>query len=50
MGMMDRKKIKINQGIKRRKKRLKLRQKGLNPDEFYSGKFYVGHKGEKPAA
>jgi hypothetical protein len=50
MGMKERKKMQIKHGVKRRKKRLKLLKKGLDPNEFYSGKFYIGNKSEKPAA
>lgn len=43
MGLKDRNKMKVNQRVKRRKKRLKLLKKGLNPDDYYLGSLYVGH-------
>ncbi|MEA3488840.1 MAG: hypothetical protein U9R44_00655 [Candidatus Omnitrophota bacterium] len=49
MGIKDRKKIKVKQKVKRREKRRKLLEKGLSPDDFFHGKFYVGHKGDAGA-
>ena len=43
MGIQDRAKIKGKQRIKRRKKRIKLKEKGLDPDKYFHGKCYVGH-------
>ncbi|MFQ5951852.1 MAG: hypothetical protein ACE5JK_00385 [Candidatus Omnitrophota bacterium] len=45
MGIKDQKKMKFKQRQKRRKKRLKLMRKGMDPDDFYFGRYYVGHKG-----
>jgi hypothetical protein len=42
MGLKDRKKMALKHRVKRRKKRRKLSAKGLNPDDYYSGRFYVG--------
>ena len=50
MGMKERKKMKIKHRVKRRKKRLKLKEKGLDPNDFYFGGFYIGRKDEKKAA
>jgi len=44
MGLKDRGQIKANQKTKRRKKRKVLTKKGLKPDDFYHGRFYVGQK------
>lgn len=41
MGIKKQKQIKLRQGLKRRKERRALRGKGLNPDDFFSGKYYV---------
>jgi hypothetical protein len=42
MGLRKRKKIKFRQRLKRIKKRRKLLERGLNPNDFYIGKYYVG--------
>jgi len=44
MGLKDRAKIKVKHKVSRRKKRKSLTKKGLNPDDFYQGRFYVGQK------
>ena len=44
MGLKERNKNKVKHGLKRRKNRQKLAKKGLNPDDFYSGGYYVGVK------
>ena len=44
MGLKDRKQIKVKQKVKRKKKRLKLASRGLDPDKYYHGKFFVGNK------
>ena len=44
MGYRERAKMKVKQRLKRRKKRRKLVEKGKNPDEYYSGRFYIGNK------
>ncbi|MBL7073154.1 MAG: hypothetical protein ISS33_05185 [Candidatus Omnitrophica bacterium] len=44
MGLKDREQIKVKHKVKRRKKRKCLTKKGLNPDDFYHGRFYVGQK------
>jgi hypothetical protein len=46
MSIKKRKQIKFKQRVKRHKKRLKLSQKGLDPDKFYHGGYYVGCKEE----
>ncbi len=43
MGLKDRRKIALKHKVKRHKKRRKLAEKGLNPDDYYSGSVYVGH-------
>ncbi|MFH1395251.1 MAG: hypothetical protein ABIH09_03755 [Candidatus Omnitrophota bacterium] len=43
MGLKDRIKIKNKHKLKRQKKRQKLIKKGLNPDDFFKGSFYIGH-------
>ncbi|MGB2629928.1 MAG: hypothetical protein WBD24_05530 [Candidatus Omnitrophota bacterium] len=45
MGLKDRKKMTFKHKQERRKKRKKLIKKGLDPGEFFFGRFYVGHKG-----
>jgi len=50
MGIKDRKKMKIKHRNKRRKKRNKLKEKGLDPSDFYFGGFYIGHKEDKQGA
>ncbi len=42
MGIKKRRQIGAKQRVSRSKKRRKMRQKGLNPDDFYYGKFYLG--------
>ncbi|MFH1877185.1 MAG: hypothetical protein ABH883_00050 [Candidatus Omnitrophota bacterium] len=42
MGLRDRNRLKNAQKNKRHKKRLKLKEKGLDPADFFSGKFFVG--------
>ncbi len=42
MGIKKRKQIRTKQKVRRREKRRKMKQKGLNPDDFYYGKFYLG--------
>lgn len=44
MGLKDRKKVKVKQKVKRHKKRLKMLAKGLDPNEFYFGQYYIGRK------
>lgn len=44
MGLKDRKKMEISHRLKRKKKRDKLRKKGLDPDKFYYGAFFIGLK------
>jgi len=44
VGYKDRQQMKIKQKVKRRKKRSKMVQKGLDPNEFYNGRTYVGIK------
>ncbi len=44
MGMKHRKRIKYKQRQKRKKKRLKLAAQGLDPKDYYCGRFYVGTK------
>ena len=45
MGLKDRKKMAFKRKKKRKKKRNKLIKKGLDPDDFFFGRYYVGHKG-----
>ena len=47
MGLKKRKQIKMKQKLKRHKKRLKLIQKGENPEDYYFGRFYVGPHGSE---
>ncbi|MBD3425790.1 MAG: hypothetical protein GF409_01005 [Candidatus Omnitrophica bacterium] len=42
MGLKKRKKIKAKQKKKRHKKRMKLAEEGLDPNDYYFGKYYVG--------
>ena len=42
MGLKERAQIKNIQKLKRRKKRVRLQKKELNPDNYYYGGFYVG--------
>ncbi|MFC1548723.1 hypothetical protein ACFL5E_02040 [Candidatus Omnitrophota bacterium] len=46
MGLKDRRKNKVKQRVTRRKKRRKLAEQGLNPNDYYYGRFYVGHAAE----
>jgi hypothetical protein len=47
MGLKRRLQIKNIQRLKRRKKRLRLQKKGLNPDDYFLGAYYVGFRKEK---
>ncbi len=42
MSIKERRQIRSRQKVKRKAKRRKMRRKGLNPDDFYYGKFYLG--------
>lgn len=44
MGHRSRRKIGFQQAKKRRAKRARMKAKGLNPDDFYIGKTWVGAK------
>ena len=45
MSITKRRQIKAKQQLKRRKRRVKLKKQGLNPDEIYADGFYMGpHK------
>jgi len=46
MSTKKKKQISFKHKIKRRKKRAKLIQKGLDPDRFFHGRYYVGCKEE----
>jgi hypothetical protein len=50
MGLRDRRANVVNQRDKRRKKRAKLAKKGLNPDDFYSGRVFIGHDKKQVSA
>lgn len=43
MGLHDRNRNKHEKRHTRKKKRDKLTKKGLDPDKFYHGAFYIGH-------
>jgi hypothetical protein len=42
MGYLKRRQIKFRQRFKRQKKRLKLKEKGLDPDDFYNSGIWIG--------
>ena len=44
MSLKHRKQLKLKQRIKRHKRRLKLKKKGLDPDKFFFGKYYIKKK------
>ncbi|MFH1846849.1 MAG: hypothetical protein ABH869_04760 [Candidatus Omnitrophota bacterium] len=44
VGLKERNQLKTKQGVKRRKKRKKLAEQGLNPDDFFTNGIYVGTK------
>ena len=44
MGLTERAQIVLKQRKKRRKKRAKLIAKGENPNDYYSGKIWIGVK------
>lgn len=46
MGIKKQFGVKQKQKVKRRKKRAKLRERNLNPDDFYRGKFYISRFGK----